>query len=222
MPEWLKSATTLGDIAWETVAARLVLAALFGIVVAAIFVASTRKLVGTFTLILTLILLTILVAMTTVVIGENVARAFGLVGALSIVRFRTVVEDTRDTAFVIFAVVVGMAIGAGYIVVCLIGIPVVAVVAIGLGQLGTSWGLMGGEHRLEIRVGIGHTPEDKILVVLQEHLSAWRVLSIGTAKKGEQLEMNYAVRVLKPLGELALVRALQGVAGVEKVELMEM
>ena len=50
-------------------------------------------------------LLTILIAMVTMVIGNNMARAFGLVGALSIVRFRTVVEDTRDTAFVIFAVV---------------------------------------------------------------------------------------------------------------------
>src|SRR2546430_13730647 len=45
----------------------------------------------------------------TQVIGDNVARAFSLVGALSIVRFRTVVRDTQDTAYVIFAVVVGMA-----------------------------------------------------------------------------------------------------------------
>ena len=50
--------------------------------------------------------------MVTQVIGDNVARAFSLVGALSIVRFRTVVRDTQDTAFVIFAVVVGMAVGA--------------------------------------------------------------------------------------------------------------
>ena len=58
----------------------------------------------------TLVLLSILIAMVTQVIGDNVARAFSLVGALSIVRFRTVVQDTQDTAFVIFAVVVGMAV----------------------------------------------------------------------------------------------------------------
>ena len=61
----------------------------------------------------TLVLLTILIAMVTQVIGDNVARAFSLVGALSIVRFRTVVRDTQDTAYVIFAVAVGMAVGAG-------------------------------------------------------------------------------------------------------------
>ena len=57
-------------------------------------------------------LLSILIAMVTQVIGDNIARAFSLVGALSIVRFRTVVRDTQDTAFVIFAVAVGMAMGA--------------------------------------------------------------------------------------------------------------
>src|SRR3712207_7408096 len=57
------------------------------------------------------VLLAVLVALVTLVIGDSTARAFGLVGALSIVRFRTVVEDTRDTAFVIFAVALGMAAG---------------------------------------------------------------------------------------------------------------
>ncbi len=51
----------------------------------------------------TLVLLAALIAMVTQVIGDNVARAFSLVGALSVVRFRTVVKDTQDTAFVIMA-----------------------------------------------------------------------------------------------------------------------
>src|SRR3954452_19838939 len=72
----------------------------------------------------TLVLLAILIAMVTQVIGVSVARAFGLVGALSIVRFRTVVRDTQDTAFVIFSVVVGMACGAGSYVIPAVGIVV--------------------------------------------------------------------------------------------------
>src|SRR6478752_4495105 len=72
----------------------------------------------------TLVLLTILIAMVTQVIGDNVARAFSLVGALSIVRFRTVVRDTVDTAFVIFAVAVGMAVGAAHPWLAVAGIVV--------------------------------------------------------------------------------------------------
>src|SRR2546430_16835316 len=63
----------------------------------------------------------------TQVIGDNVARAFSLVGALSIVRFRTVVRDTQDTAFVIFAVIVGMAVGADHVWVGIVGLAVVSV-----------------------------------------------------------------------------------------------
>jgi hypothetical protein len=77
----------------------------------------------------TLVMMTIIIAMSTQVIGDNVARAFSLVGALSIVRFRTVVKDTRDTAFVIFSVVVGMAVGAGHLTVAVAGLLVTGIAA---------------------------------------------------------------------------------------------
>src|SRR5688500_6738220 len=91
---------------------RLLAALLLGGVAALVyrFTRSKAEVAPSFTA--TLVLLSILIAMVTQVIGDNVARAFSLVGALSIVRFRTVVRDTQDTAFVIFAVGVGMAVGA--------------------------------------------------------------------------------------------------------------
>ena len=66
-------------------------------------------------------LLSALIAMVAQVVGNNAALAFSLVGALSIVRFRTVVRDTEDTAFVIFAVVVGMSVGVHNLMVASIG-----------------------------------------------------------------------------------------------------
>ena len=89
---------------------RLVVAALLGGVVALVYRRTRFEPASSFTT--TLVLLAILIAMVTQVVGDNVARAFSLVGALSIVRFRTVVRDTQDTAYVIFAVAIGMAIGA--------------------------------------------------------------------------------------------------------------
>src|SRR6476646_5219681 len=96
------------------VAVRLVLAAFLGLAIAAVYrrARPMNEEADSFTV--TLVLLTILIAMVTQVIGDNVARAFSLVGALSIVRFRTVVRDTQDTAYVIFAVAIGMAIGANH------------------------------------------------------------------------------------------------------------
>src|SRR5690349_3308664 len=130
MPSFLNSAFQGGaSLAPADVLLRLVLAMILGGVVAWVY-KHTRDLTDASpTFPATLVLLSVLIAMVTQVIGDNVARAFSLVGALSIVRFRTVVRDTQDTAFVIFAVVVGMAVGASDVWVAGIGLVVVGTAA---------------------------------------------------------------------------------------------
>ena len=58
-----------------------------------------------------LVLITVMVAMIMAVIGNNIITAFGLMGALAIIRFRNVVKDTRDIVFIFCTLVVGMAAG---------------------------------------------------------------------------------------------------------------
>ena len=75
-----------------------------------------------------LIMITMVTTIVMVVIGSNISVSLGMVGALSIIRFRTAVKDPRDTAFIFWAVVTGLACGtenytivlAGSIVICLI------------------------------------------------------------------------------------------------------
>src|SRR5215207_5755260 len=132
MPEWLQD--TVGSSNPQelaTVARRIGLSVAAGFVVLGVYgVAHGRRRYDNPTLPTTLVLLTVVIAMVTLVIGDSIARAFGLVGALSIVRFRTVVDDTRDTAFVIFAVAVGMALGAGYGLLAFVGVPAILTAAV--------------------------------------------------------------------------------------------
>ena len=55
------------------------------------------------------------------VIGNNLARAFGLVGAMSIIRFRTAVKDTQDIMFIFFALALGLACGSGAFAIAITG-----------------------------------------------------------------------------------------------------
>src|SRR5438874_12354083 len=96
--------------------------------------------------------------MVTQVIGNSVARAFSLVGALAMVRFRTVVNDTRDTAFVIFAVVVGMAVGAGDVVLTLAAIPAVAAAALILARIEHNRTPDRPTATMKVRIGLGQDP----------------------------------------------------------------
>ncbi len=78
---------------------------------------------------LTIVFVTIIVAMVMMVIGNNIARAFALVGALSIIRFRTVVKDTKDTAYIFLALASGMAAGTTSYFLAFSGTVIVSIVA---------------------------------------------------------------------------------------------
>jgi hypothetical protein len=219
MPEWLTGGPLpAGALAPELVALRLVQAACLGFLVAAVYFATQRKKrVEASSFVATLVLLTVLIAMVSQVIGDSVARAFSLVGALSIVRFRTVVEDTRDTAFVIFAVIVGMAAGTGTVNVALIGLPIVAVVA---GVL-SFWGRdpeVVKRPTLVVKLAVGLDPAAALGGVFAKHLAEFKLTKTETAKQGAALELTYAVQPKTGSTAVAIVTDLhktEGVAGVE-------
>lgn len=72
-----------------------------------------------------LVMLTILTTMVMTVIGNNIALSLGMVGALSIVRFRTAIKDSRDTAYIFWTIIVGICCGVGDYVVAGCGTAVV-------------------------------------------------------------------------------------------------
>jgi uncharacterized membrane protein YhiD involved in acid resistance len=223
--DWLQEAANPdAPFSSEEAATRLTLSLAAGFVVAGVYVVGMgRRREETATLLTTLVLLTVVIAVVTMVIGNSVARAFGLVGALSIVRFRTVVEDTRDTAFVIFAVVEGMAIGAGYPVLAALGVPAVLAGALIMrlvnGRVAPPGG--NGAATLTVRVGLGNDPEPLVAAAFAQHLAEFRMVGTGTAKQGAALEATYKVRLRSPAKALALVADLNRIEGVQGVELKQ-
>jgi hypothetical protein len=79
---------------------------------------------------LTILYVTVIVAVVMMVIGGSLARAFALVGALSIIRFRTVIKDTKDTAYVFLALAVGMAAGTSNYFLAVISTFMIAALAV--------------------------------------------------------------------------------------------
>jgi cytochrome bd-type quinol oxidase subunit 1 len=217
MPEFLR-AELQAPSAPLIVLGRLVASMLLGGVVAWIYQRTRPESETSSSLAITLVLLSILIAMVTQVIGDNVARAFSLVGALSIVRFRTVVRDTVDTAFVIFAVAVGMAVGADHPSVALSGIGVVGVAA---------WVMTRRQaaaesqvtYLLQVRVGLGHDVETLLAPALSAHARSRRLVSMSTAKQGMAIEATYRTELQKEQSAGELVKALNRIEGVQSVSI---
>ncbi|HEX4024948.1 MAG TPA: DUF4956 domain-containing protein [Steroidobacteraceae bacterium] len=219
MPAWLRDALARDPIiSPQDMALRLVAALVLGYVIAWIYLRSRREdadVGASFPM--TLVLLSVLIAMVTQVIGNNVARAFSLVGTLSIVRFRTVVRDTRDTAYVIFAVVIGMASGAADLWVALMGLAVIGFAALLLPISVRSAVRAAQIYELRLRVALGHNPESVAGAVLDDYLDARVLISMGTSRPGVSLDYSYEAR-MKP-GRLPqeLAQALSMVEGLQEV-----
>ena len=217
MPELLRGDLQVAALPLA-VLGRLGGAALLGAVVAWIYLRTRPPSDTSSSLAVTLVLLSILIAMVTQVIGDNVARAFSLVGALSIVRFRTVVRDTVDTAFVIFAVAVGMAAGASHASVALSGIGVVGIAAwfmtrgrMALGSPDT--------YLLQVKIGLGNDAEAVLGQALGGQVRNRRLVSMSTAKQGLALEATYRIELVDDRLPGEVVKALNRVEGVQGVSL---
>lgn len=84
---------------------------------------------------ITLLTLTILTTMVMTVIGNNVALSLGMVGALSIVRFRTSIKDSRDTVYIFWTIIIGICCGVGDYFVAAVGSGAVYIVLLLFGRV---------------------------------------------------------------------------------------
>jgi hypothetical protein len=202
---------------WEDVIQRLGIALALGLVVAVLFrLTFGRRKSDAGPMTTTLILLAILIAMMMMVIADNAARAFTLAGTLAIVRFRTVVDDSRDTAFVIFSVVVGMGAGIGSYEVILLGLPVMLLVVGTAAVLARSNGTP-VDRTLHVKLA-----PDKDPVAVQPALAVYAtkavLTGVETQKQSGGLEVIYQVKLRDAAAAVGLVTQLRAVDGVQAVE----
>lgn len=219
MLDWLPADSLSQGNSLVVLVARLGAAIGCGLVVAMIYRATRGPSRAAVSFPGTLVMLCVLISLVTQVIGGNVAMAFSLVGALSIVRFRTVVQDTMDTAFVIFAVIVGMAIGAGQLPVALGG-----TLATGL----VSWLFRDRvEHTARrdrrqfdvcVRLDPDMAAEPEVRAALARHDPAVRCIAARTTKKRTAVRVVYGLHLPGSVSPAVLAGQLTDVGGVQGVE----
>ena len=105
--------TSGGDLSAGTIALRLGVAAVIAAFIFLSYRLSHSGSIYSAKFNVTLAALTVITTTVMIVIGNNIALSLGMVGALSIVRFRTAIKDSRDTVYIFWAIVVGICCGAG-------------------------------------------------------------------------------------------------------------
>ena len=199
----LFSSQTLGVSSLLTVIVTMVLALVLGCAIAWVYRRNYRGVMfsGNFTL--TLIMMTLITAPVVLCIKNSVALSMGMVGALSIVRFRTAVKDPLDTAYMFWALTTGILLGAGQFLLTVVAMVLIAIM-------------------MTVLVNIQSKGVNSYLLVIRASAEAERsiaqlVSGIRIQKlksktvNGSSVEMTYEVRVDKPD---ALLNRLNSVPGV--------
>lgn len=169
----------------------------------------------------TLLTTPVVVTMIMMAICSNVALSFGLVGALSILRFRTAIKDPRDAAYLFLVIAIGLCCGSGAYALAAIGTGICCVITVGSHLLG--------------RVNL--TPSEHLLVLIKRELTSdgtlddadreldklipWRRLC-GVADLGERngCELTYRIRLPRRTTPDQLLGALRRIDRVSQSSLI--
>ena len=195
----------------------LSLAFIFGMVVALVYNRTHKGLSYSQSFMLTLVFVSIIVAMVMMVIGNNLSRAFALVGALSIIRFRTVLKDTKDMTYIFLALAAGMASGTSSYFLGLAGVTFFAVVAFVLNA--TNFGsLYKTEFILRFRVPSGGGAPHS--AVIDEFTKSASMLHVEPSGDNETVKMTFDILMRKEKNPEDLTDRLAKIDGVAEVVLV--
>lgn len=159
---------------------------------------------------LSLITLAIITSSIILTIQSNIVVSLGMVGALSIVRFRTAIKDPMDLIFFFWSISAGIICGAGFAMIAIIAslamTLVIAIIALFHVE----------RSALVLIVNTDSYIEDAVEAVLRQHCSYWKVRSRSIT--GESVNMAIEVRTAKPV---ELLRSTMNTPNVVSASLLE-
>lgn len=167
----------------------------------------------------TLVIMSMVTALIMLIIGSNIARAFSLIGALSVIRFRNAVKETRDVGFMFLAMAVGMACGTRFYMLATFATAVFSAV-LGLMYHFDVFSKRVSERVLRVRMPMGQDCEEVLEPVFDEHLTESRLVAIETVAGGTLQELVYIVLLRKDAQPNAFIDAVRGVSNNNKVALV--
>lgn len=205
-----------GTLTIEAIAMHILVAAFLS---AAVFVSYWYTHVGTayskkFNV--SLVTLTILTATVMTVIGNNIALSLGMVGALSIVRFRTAIKDSRDTTYIFWAIVTGICCGVGDYVVAAIGSGVIFLVMLLLGRVKN-------ENRILLIIRASRSVEQDIESIVFDYFNKKALLKVkNTSPDSVEMifEMTRSIYALSYKREKSITEKIYDLNSVEYVNVV--
>ncbi len=197
----------------------IILSFLMSLVIAWVYKITYQGVSYTQSYVHTLIMMSMMVAVVMLIIGSNIARAFALVGALSIVRFRNAIKDTRDVGYIFFAMGVGMAAGTRFYVLAVVSTISVCFILWGM----TTFNMFAKDVReqiLKVRIP-GDMRYDRLFNdAFARYLKSSNLIAVETVQAGTQTELVYGIELKNQNEAQAFMEELRKLNDNNKVALI--
>jgi uncharacterized membrane protein YhiD involved in acid resistance len=165
-----------------------------------------------------MIILTMITAIVIMVIGNNLARAFGLVGAMSIIRFRTAVKDTQDIVFIFFGLAVGMAAGVGYHKIAIFGSLFIGTIIFLLTKYNFT-SLKANDYLLQFSFHPNGDNSLPYINVLDKYCKKHNIINAKTIEDKEVIDLAFYVKFRNKENNPYFIRELEKTKGVNNINL---
>lgn len=167
----------------------------------------------------TLVILGMLISLIMLVVGSNIARAFALVGALSVVRFRNAIKETRDVGFIFLVMGVGMAAGTRFYTLAIVASVAICLVILVMFRF--NW-FAANVQRQVVKVQVPPDGDyvNHIQDVLIAFTSEFELVSMESIRGGALTEIMYTVRLKKGHEPGGLIAALGERTGGQRVTVL--
>lgn len=224
MDELIKQTAAVKDMTglftiWD-VAITFALSALLSFFIAKVYQVTHRGISYSQNFVETLVLMATVVSLIMLIIGSNIARAFALVGALSIIRFRNAVKDSKDVGFVFFAMAIGMACGTGFYLLAIFATAAICAVMFLLYKL-QPFAQSVSERILMVQVPEDFPHEVEFDRLFQKYFLETSLIGIETVLKGDLIELIYSVNLKGRFKAEEFLREMRKATQNHKVTLVE-
>ncbi len=151
------------------------------------------------------------------VIGNSLARAFGLVGALSIIRFRTAIKDMQDIVFIFFALAMGMSAGVGLHATAIVGTMFIGIAILILSRINHAPPKR-SKSGLQFRI-VSSEEKYQYQAIMDRYCERYELVTLEALSDQDGFQGYFNVILKDPIQGDALVRDLDHVEGVSQVVL---
>ncbi|SFE49462.1 DUF4956 domain-containing protein [Alteribacillus iranensis] len=156
----------------------------------------------------TIIIMSVVVAIIMIVIGNNIAVAFGLVGAFSIIRFRSAMSDPKDIAFIFFGMAAGISCGLGFYLLAIV-FTIMLSVLIYLLYAFDYGGIKSSYKSLKITIPENMHYEDVFDDIFEEYLDYYQLNMVETTNLGTMYQLTYLIAKKEGISDKDLMDAIR-------------